>query len=125
MIKLNSQKIAAKGKQKKTNFVSCNGCFGIFPAGVTIKAPKNKYNLSNLCGICFNQYIGSHSPVPSTAAAALKNQYGAYLIAGGAGILSNFNAGLISNNSHGILSNANAGIVPTAGGNLVGNDGAS
>ena len=112
------------GAKKKTNFFTCTGCFGIYVAGTAIQAPPNKDNLRLVCKSCFNQYIGSYSPVPSNASFALKNQFGSYLTKGGAGILSNANGGIISDLSSGILSNANGGLIASNGGKLVGNDGA-
>ena len=120
------------GAKKKTNFFMCTGCFGIYAAGTAIQAPPNKDNLRLVCKSCFNQYIGSYSPVPSNASFALKNQYGSYMTNGGAGILSNANAGvisdwgcgLISNHSHGFISEQGGALIASNGGKLVGNDGA-
>ena len=71
--KNSSAKLSAKKKTKKS-FMSCSGCFGIFPVGTLIQAPPNQHKLRVVCKSCFKQYIGSNPPMPAVASAALKNQ---------------------------------------------------
>lgn len=127
-IKNSGQKSAAKNKKKK-NFIFCDGCFGIFTAANVFQAPINKHNLKIVCRSCLNQYCGAPKPVPSAASMALKNQHGAFLTSGGAGLISNYGSGfiseqggaLISNKAGGILSNANGGLISESGSTLISN----
>ena len=101
-IKNSGQKSGTKSKKKK-NFLNCNGCMKRFPAANIFQAPVNNRGLRLVCQSCFSQHIGSHTPTPSQASIALKNQYGAFLTSGNAGILSNANAGIINSDTAGFM----------------------
>ena len=130
-VKKSNQKSATK-KKKKTNFLSCNGCMGRFPAANVFQAPANKHGLKLVCQSCFKQYIGSHMPVPSASSKALKDKHGAFITNANAGILSNANAGFMGlntgtfmgKNTGTFISDQGAGLISNHSGKFISDNGA-